>query len=115
MGEVMVSSINGIVNMASPVPGLTQNDSNVQYCNANNLPENHEIRLNNTIGYNCPHLIPLKLNKVYEFLLIAEFMSHPIHLHGYLFQVIDMGTLDQLKSGQTAFRNAAHPPGNVNH
>lgn len=33
-----------------------------------------------------------------------------MHLHGYSFQVIDMGTRDQLKSGKTAFTNATHAP-----
>lgn len=33
-----------------------------------------------------------------------------MHLHGYSFQVIDMGTRDQLKNGTTAFTNATHVP-----
>lgn len=37
-------------------------------------------------------------------------ISHPMHLHGYSFQVIDMGTRDQLESGKTAFTNATHAP-----
>lgn len=37
-------------------------------------------------------------------------MPHPIHLHGYGFQVIDMGTMEQLASGQTVFANATHLP-----
>lgn len=37
-------------------------------------------------------------------------MSHSMHLHGHSFQVIDMGTRDQLNSGESAFTNATHPP-----
>lgn len=37
-------------------------------------------------------------------------INHPIHLHGYGFQVVNMGTKNQLQSGQTAFRNATHLP-----
>lgn len=37
-------------------------------------------------------------------------MSHPMHLHGYSFQVIDMGTRDQLANGTTGFTNATHTP-----
>lgn len=33
-----------------------------------------------------------------------------MHIHGHSFQVIDMGSLDQLESGQTAFTNATHAP-----
>lgn len=33
-----------------------------------------------------------------------------MHLHGYSFQVIDIGTRDQLENGTTAFINATHAP-----
>lgn len=33
-----------------------------------------------------------------------------MHLHGMAFQIIDMGTLDQLKTGKTAYANAEHLP-----
>lgn len=37
-------------------------------------------------------------------------VGHPIHLHGFGFQVIDMGLIEQYKSGKTAFANATHLP-----
>lgn len=109
-----VATINRIANAQSPVPGLIQNDSNVRYCDANNLPEKYEMALDGQPVYHCPHLIELELDKVYEFLLIddttTEPVSHPIHMHGYDFQVIDQGNYHQLKSGKSAFSNATHPP-----
>lgn len=36
--------------------------------------------------------------------------SHPIHLHGHGFQVIDMGTLEQYRTGQTAYANSTLLP-----
>lgn len=33
-----------------------------------------------------------------------------MHLHGYSFQVIDIGTRAQLENGTTAFTNATHVP-----
>lgn len=33
-----------------------------------------------------------------------------MHLHGHSFQIIDMGTRDQLNNGTTAFTNATHAP-----
>lgn len=100
--------------MPSPVPGLVQDDSNVGYCNADNLPKPTGIALDNSTFYHCPHLISLELNKVYEFVLIDdttdETVAHPIHMHGNSFQVIDMGSLDQLKSGKTPFANATFLP-----
>lgn len=37
-------------------------------------------------------------------------MNHPMHLHGFSFQVIDMGTREEFESGRTAFANATHEP-----
>lgn len=37
-------------------------------------------------------------------------MSHPIHFHGYGFQVVDLGTLDQYESRRGYFANATHLP-----
>lgn len=38
-------------------------------------------------------------------------VNHPIHLHGFGFQVIDMGTMEQYRTGQTAYANStALPP-----
>lgn len=36
--------------------------------------------------------------------------SHPIHIHGHAFQVIDMGTRDEYESGNSALVNATHLP-----
>lgn len=109
-----VATINRIANSPSSVPGLIQDDSNVRYCNANDLSKEYNTALDNHTVYHCTHLIPLELDKVYEFLLIDdttdELVSHPIHMHGYGFQVIDMGTLSQLQSGETPFAKATHAP-----
>lgn len=37
-------------------------------------------------------------------------ISHSLHLHGYAFQVIDMGTRDEYESGRSSFANATHLP-----
>lgn len=109
-----VAIINRIANTPSSVPGLVQDDSNVRYCNSNDLPEKYDIDKDNKTIYHCTHLIPLELDEIYEFLLIDdttdEFVSHPIHMHGYGFQVIDMGSLKQLETGETPFAKATHPP-----
>lgn len=46
------------------------------------------------------------------FLILAAIYNvhHTLHLHGMAFQIIDMGTLDQLKSAKTAYANAEHLP-----
>lgn len=43
-------------------------------------------------------------------LTVGKNSYHSFHLHGHSFQVIDMGTRDQLDSGRTAFANATHSP-----
>lgn len=106
-----VAVVNQIAHMPGPVPGLTQDDSNVHYCNSGNLPDNYDTTPGNGSVYYCTHLMPLKLDKVYEVLLIGnQDVSHPIHLHGSCFEVIDMGSLDQLDSGKTAFADADYAP-----
>lgn len=62
--SVMIGSINNIASSHNPVPGLTQNDSAVAYCNADNLPSNCEQSV-----CHCPHLVELKLCEAYDFLL----------------------------------------------
>lgn len=37
-------------------------------------------------------------------------VSHPIHLHGYGFQVIDMGTREEYDSNNTPYYYDTHPP-----
>lgn len=112
-----VATVNRISHKFGPVPGLVQDDSNVAYCNAGNLPDKYDIAKDNRSVYHCSHRIELELDKVYEFLLIDDTtdddestVSHPIHMHGYAFEVLDMGNYEQFKSGKTAFRNAVHPP-----
>lgn len=63
--DVMVGMINGITNTMSPVPGLSQDDSDVAYCNADHLPE----RCKNEVICHCPHLVELELCEVYEFII----------------------------------------------
>lgn len=61
-------SINNITFKSSPVPGLIEDDSNVHYCNMNNLPDH----CNATSVCQCTHLINLELCEVYEFILIND-------------------------------------------
>lgn len=63
--QVVIGTINDITSTNSPVPGLTQDDSDVRYCNENNLPEN----CNGSAICHCPHLVELELCEVYEFFL----------------------------------------------
>lgn len=61
----MIGLINKIASTGSPMPGLTQDDSKVQYCDSDNLPSN----CNSKTICHCPHLVQLELCKVYEFFL----------------------------------------------
>lgn len=105
--------INRIANIHTTVPVLIQDDSDIEYCNAEKLPKPSDIGNDKRPIYLCPHLIELHVNMVYELFIrdvttIEDISSHPIHLHGNSFQVIEMGTKDQLKSRKTM--NATHPP-----
>lgn len=63
---VGVAMINNISATHTPLPLLTQDDSNVAFCNANNLPSNCD---GNSICH-CNHMIELDVCKTYEFFLI---------------------------------------------
>lgn len=60
--------MNNIIGSTSPVPGLTQDDSFVNYCSAKKLPTGCNV----TSPCVCPHLIQLKTNHVYEFVFIDD-------------------------------------------
>lgn len=112
MDGARLATINRIANIHTAVPGLYQN-SEISYCNAEKLPKHSDIGKDNKPVYLCPHLVELDLGKVYEFLMVDvtsvhDLSSHPIHLHGNSFQVIEMGSKHQLKSGKKI--NASHPP-----
>lgn len=67
-----VTLINRIANVHSPMPMLVQDDSTVAYCNATHMPEKYETAMDGKPIAYCPHLIELKLGKVYEFLLVDD-------------------------------------------
>lgn len=51
--------------------------------------------------------------EIIEFRLVAAAsynVHHTLHLHGMAFQITDMGTLEQLKGGKTAYTNAEYFP-----
>lgn len=108
-----LATINRIANVHSTVPALTQDDSDVVYCNAEKLPKESDIGLDKQPVYLCTHQIELQLGKVYDIVLIdmtsvPDNASHPFHLHGHVFQVISMGNKDQLKHDE--YVKSAHPP-----
>lgn len=104
-----LATINRIANVHIAVPALIQNDSDIEYCNAEKLPKPADIGKDNKPIYQCPHMIELELGKVYDLIMedvttVEDISSHPIHLHGNSFQVILMG----IKNGTST--NATHPP-----
>lgn len=64
----MISLINNISNIHTPIPGLIQDDSKVKYCSTGDLPpECKDKRF-----CDCRHLVQLELCKVYEFILFDQ-------------------------------------------
>lgn len=66
--EAEISLINRISNVHPPVPPLIQDDSNVEYCNADKMPEKYDTGKNGEPYAYCSHMIDLKLGEVYEFI-----------------------------------------------
>lgn len=71
--KAMVSMINKIAYMQTPIPGLLQDDSDVPYCNADNLPTHSDKDMpTGSPVYYCPHMIDLELGELYEFTLLDD-------------------------------------------
>lgn len=65
--------INKIVNVGTPQPGLVQDDSNVPYCSADNLPNKHDTDMpSGEPVYYCPHLVQLELGELYEITILDD-------------------------------------------
>lgn len=102
---------------SASVPGLTQDDSTENYCNANKLPAPSADGF-----YFCTHLLEMKWGEMVDLMLhdvqyktntdlgSNAQISHPFHIHGFGFEVIDMGTREQFLSGATPYRYASHNP-----
>lgn len=71
----LVAMINNISASHTPVPLLTQDDSDVPFCNADNLPPNCD---SNSICH-CNHVVELELCKNYEFLLTDFSSKNRLH------------------------------------
>ena len=67
-----ISVINRIANVHPPVPPLIQDDSNVEYCNADKIPKNGDIASDGKLITYCSHMIDLELGEVYELLVMDE-------------------------------------------
>lgn len=60
--------INRISNIHPPIPPLIQDDSNVEYCNADEMPKKFDTAKDGEPITYCSHKIDLELGEVYEFL-----------------------------------------------
>lgn len=78
----MVTLINRIAHVHPPVPALTQDDSKLNYCNAKNMPEKCDTGVDEKPVAYCPHVVELRLGKVYEFLMVDDDRMQ-IYLHHF--------------------------------
>jgi len=114
VGPFALKSLMNNISFIHPyLPPLTQNYTGLEFCNAENLPS----RCSKLVGCDCFHVMKLGLCKVYEFHLydngqIGGGISHPFHMHGYGFQVCDMGTRAQFANGTstTPYSKLKCPP-----
>lgn len=67
-----MSLINNIANVYPSIPPLIQDDSTIEYCNATYMPDRCDTTMDGKVIAYCPHLIELKLGKVYEFLMVND-------------------------------------------
>lgn len=88
----MVMLINRIANVQPPMPPLTQDDTDISYCNADKMPKEHDTAMDGEPIAYCPHVIELKLGEVYEFLMVDDDRTHKYlfaSFHSYCMNIED--------------------------
>ncbi|XP_043271372.1 laccase-like [Venturia canescens] len=89
----IVALVGNISNVLPPSPYLSQrlDIPEDRICSSNNLP----LSCQHEIPCNCYHLEKIPLNSLVEIVLIDEAqipgLSHPFHLHGHIFHIINEG------------------------
>lgn len=76
----MVTMINKIVHMQTPVPALLQDDSHVPYCSADKLPalSDKDVITGGPVHY-CPHMIQMELGELYEITLLDDKCMYSVY------------------------------------
>ena len=90
-GDAETSAINGRNNILPPVPPLTQLEDFRAQAKVCNQTVNCDQP---TLDCTCTHMINIPSNKTVQFVFTAlgsYLNSHPIHLHGHTFHVVDIG------------------------
>lgn len=87
------------------------------FCDGESIKKAQRKEANVTVS-RCIHVIKFNLGSVVDLVLvnIRDPFAHPIHLHGFSFQVMDMGILpenispDEVKNGAIPKSKAKCPP-----
>lgn len=103
MGQsTIIGAVKNITFTFPPFPPLTQSDYITEYsddntrdqtwCDENNLP----ARCAGYVECPCAHRLVVEKNKIVELILVDDTkesfsLTHPFHLHGHDFHVLDVG------------------------
>lgn len=82
------------------------------FCDANNKLE--RACLPDTKFCHCIHRIKVKMNSVVDLILIdiQDGLTHPFHLHGFKFYVMEMGSFDMKVTNSAKIKNQGLPKNN---
>lgn len=115
-----IGTFNNISLKYPSFPLLTQREmiDESMFCNENSTEGQHCFDNKFLTACRCVHRIKLDLNSVVEIVLVNvdDQITHPIHLHGHKFHVIDQGVFEKkptpgkIKSGLIPNRSHKNPP-----
>lgn len=94
-----VATINNVTLQYPKFPLLLEPDliNDSLFCNGHSLNETC-LRDQNTTVCKCTHLLRVDLDSNVEFIVynLKDKISHPLHLHGHKFHVIDSGLISDI-------------------
>lgn len=98
-GQSFLGTANNISFLYPSFPLLLETDhinDNI-FCDVNNLENEKCLKFENKTICRCIHRIKFKLNSIAEMIIVNvdDKITHPMHLHGHKFHIMDTGILKE--------------------
>lgn len=95
-----VATINNVTLQYPKFPLLVEKDliNDTLFCNGHSLQDKKCLNDNKTTVCKCVHLLKVNLDSNVELVIynLNDKISHPMHLHGHKFHVIDTGLIEDI-------------------
>lgn len=95
-----LATINNVTLQYPPFPLLLEPQliNDTLFCNGHSLKQTECLNDLSSTVCKCTHLLRVKRNANVELVVynLKDKISHPVHLHGHKFQVLDMGLIEDV-------------------